>query len=144
MYNTSVRIIKDEHLAEDIMQEAFLSAFTKIDTYNGEVTFGAWLKRIVINKSIDYLKKQKIKLSELGEEHEFITEEEDWKYENDGEVEKVRNAINRLADGYRIVLSLYLLEGYDHEEIGQILEISSSTSRSQFTRAKQKLIQLLN
>jgi len=143
MYNTSLRIVNDTMEAEDIMQEAFLSAFEKIDTYSGTVSFGAWLKRIVINRSLDALSRRKAIFEDI-ELHVGIRDEssEDIvrKEELDIKVEEVKEAINGLPDGYRIILSLYLLEGYDHDEIAEILEISSSTSRSQLSRAKQKLI----
>ncbi|MFP4621866.1 MAG: RNA polymerase sigma factor [Bacteroidales bacterium] len=142
MYNTSYRIMNNRMEAEDIMQEAFLKAFDKIHTYSGEVSFGAWLKRIVINHSLDELKKKKIALDSLEDtpyDLEDESEEEEDEKETQNKVENIREAINKLPDGYRIVLSLYLLEGYDHEEIAEILNMSSSTSRSQYTRAKKKL-----
>ncbi|MGM0532290.1 MAG: RNA polymerase sigma factor [Bacteroidota bacterium] len=144
MYNTSFRIVNDRMEAEDIMQEAFLKAFDKIHTYSGKVSFGAWLKRIVINHSLDELKKKKIELDSLEDNVYNLEEEEETEKEEDekeiwNKVEEIREAINELPDGYRIVLSLYLLEGYDHEEIAEILNMTSSTSRSQYTRAKNKL-----
>jgi len=143
MYNTSLRIVNDPMEAEDIMQEAFLSAFEKIDTYSGTVSFGAWLKKIVINRSLDYLNKRKAVFEDI-ESHVGIKddsyEETARNEEIDVRVEEVKGAIDRLPDGYRVILSLYLLEGYDHDEIADILTITSSTSRSQLSRAKQKLI----
>ena len=145
MYNTSLRMVGIPEDAEDIMQESFLSAFNKISTYEGKVSFGAWLKKIVINKSLDYLKNRHRTLVHI-DEHDIELEDE--QQTNDSEyysipVEKIRDAIQSLPDGYRLVLTLYLLEGYDHEEIAQILEITSSTSRSQFARARQKLPEIL-
>jgi RNA polymerase sigma factor (sigma-70 family) len=145
MYNLSFRIINNTQEAEDIMQESFLSAFRKIDSYSGEVSFGAWLKRIVINKSLDAVKKRKIDFLDLDESAGYLPAEDEV---NDTEqislqVERLHKCINLLPDGYRIVLSLYLLEGYDHEEIAEILNISASTSRSQYTRARHKLYELL-
>jgi RNA polymerase sigma-70 factor (ECF subfamily) len=143
MYNTSLRIVNDTMEAEDIMQESFLSAFEKIETYSGTVSFGAWLKKIVINRSLDALNRRKAIFEDIDaytgirdEGTEEITRKEDL----DIQVEEVKEAINRLPDGYRVILSLYLLEGYDHDEIAEIMSISSSTSRSQLSRAKQKLI----
>jgi len=145
MYNTCLRIVNDTLEAEDIMQESFLKAFDKINHYKGEVSFGAWLKRIVINHSLDELRKRKMDLDSIEESAYDIKEDE--KEENFEEiqykVEQIKDAINKLPDGYRIVLSLYLIEGYDHDEIGEILNISSSTSRSQCARAKKKLIERL-
>jgi RNA polymerase sigma-70 factor (ECF subfamily) len=145
MYNTSLRIVRDPQEAEDIMQESFLSAFVKINTYSGKVSFGAWLKKIVINNSLDALKKKKLRTEELDEELPEKTGEED---EIDRDftnirIEDIIEAVHELPDGYRVVLSLKLFEGYDHDEIAEILGISSSSSRSQFTRAKQKLLLIL-
>lgn len=141
MYSVCLRIVNDEMEAEDIMQEAFLSAFSKIETYKGEVSFGAWLKRIVINRSLDYLKKRKVKFEEINERSVEVAEHEmELQQVN---MEAIKKAIQQLPDGYRVVLSLFLIEGYDHEEISQILEISNSNSRTQYLRAKNKLRELL-
>jgi len=143
MYNTSLRIVNNSMEAEDVMQESFLSAFEKIDTYSGTVSCGAWLKRIVINRSLDALGKKKAVFEDI-ESHFGIMdnspEDAARNEEVDVKVEEIKEAIEKLPDGYRIILSLYLLEGYDHDEIAEILKISSSTSRSQLSRAKQKLI----
>ncbi|MFA8435513.1 MAG: RNA polymerase sigma factor [Marinifilaceae bacterium] len=145
MYNTCLRIVKEQQEAEDIMQEAFLAAFKSMHKYKGEVSFGAWLKRIVVNRSIDYLKKKKIDLCPIDEKLYKLSNSD---HNSDSElhleqVEKVKKAMNQLPDGYRVILNLYLLEGYDHEEISGILGISGSTSRSQYSRAKKKLMELL-
>ncbi|MCZ4695182.1 sigma-70 family RNA polymerase sigma factor [Ancylomarina euxinus] len=145
MYNSCLRILNHTQEAEDVMQEAFLSAFDKINSYKGEVSFGAWLKRIVVNKALDYLKKNKIDSLPLDEKINQLSEEEDQNktIEIENSVEDIKKAIEQLPSGYRIVLNLYLIEAYDHEEIGEILNISASTSRSQYNRAKKKLIQIL-
>ena len=136
-----MRIVNNDNDAEDIMQEAFLKAFTKIDTYKGEVSFGAWLKRIVINRSLDYLKKRKVKFEEIKEKTTHII---DYQMETkEVNVKVIKDAIQKLPDGYRVVLSLYLIEGYDHEEISEILGISNSNSRTQYLRAKNKLREIL-
>ena len=141
MYSVSIRIINDEMEAEDVMQEAFLSAFNKIETYKGEVSFGAWLKRIVVNRSLDYLKKRKVQFEEVNERTAQVA---DYQMETkEVDVAILKKVIQNLSDGYRVVLSLYLIEGYDHEEISQILGISNSASRTQLLRAKQKLRELL-
>jgi len=148
MYNTCLRIVNDSQEVEDIMQEAFLKAFEKMKTYKGEVSFGAWLKRIVINHSLDELRKRKLDMESIDDSLFELKEKKNEKERiNEEEVilkaEEIRDEINNLPDGYRIVLSLYLIEGYDHDEISEILNISSSTSRSQCTRAKQKLLKNL-
>lgn len=137
MYNVCLRIVNDDMEAEDVMQEAFLSAFRKMDTYRGEVSFGAWLKKIVVNRSLDYLKKRKVQFEEVNEKTMEIS---DYHMETkEVDVATIKKAIQSLPDGYRIVLSLYLIEGYDHDEISQILGISNSSSRTQLLRAKNKL-----
>jgi len=141
MYNVCLRMVGDPADAEDVMQEAFLNAFRKIDTYQGKVSFGAWLKRIVINRSLDYLKKRRVKFEEVNERSAGWEEDDGGTCEVD--VKLIRNAIQSLPDGYRVVLSLHLIEGYDHEEISQILNISNSACRTQFMRAKNKLKEIL-
>lgn len=134
-------MLNDDMEAEDVMQEAFLSAFKKIDTYRNEVSFGAWLKKIVVNRSLDHLKKRKVKFEEINER---TTQIEDYQMETkEVDMKMLKSAIQKLPDGYRVILSLYLIEGYDHEEISQILGISNSNSRTQFLRAKNKLREIL-
>jgi RNA polymerase sigma factor (sigma-70 family) len=141
MYSVSLRLVNNEGDAEDIMQESFLKAFRKIDTYRGEVSFGAWLKKIVINRSLDHLKKNKVMFEQMNPRSVYLTEESDTC--NEVDVQCIKNAILKLPDSYRVILSLYLIEGYDHDEISQILGISNSASRTQFARAKSKLRELL-
>ncbi len=145
MYNTCLRIVNDSLEAEDIMQESFLKAFGKINFYKGEVSFGAWLKRIVVNHSLDELRKRKLITDSIEDSVYEIKEKEKSENNEDIEwkVEEIKKEINNLPDGYRIVISLYLIEGYDHDEISEIMNISSSTSRSQCARAKKKLIESL-
>lgn len=145
MLNIAFRIVGSVDEAEDVLQEAFLDAFSRIKNFRQETTFGLWLKQIVVHRSINLLRKRKLELIELDDEHtNNITEEES---EDDEEIQykvaQVKDAMKELPDGYRVVLSLYLLEGYDHEEIGEILDISENTSRTQFLRAKRKLNEIL-
>ena len=150
MYNTSLRIVQDPGQAEDVMQEAFLSAFTKLHTFKGEVPFGAWLKRIVINKSLTAVKKvsrlQEVKLEVV--EHQLegdasgIASEDRNDYAS-MRVQEVVAAMGKLKDNYRVILNLSLLEGYDNEEIAGILQISNESCRTTISRAKSKLRQIL-
>lgn len=142
MYNTALRILNNADDAEDIMQESFLDAFRKIDTYHGGATFGSWMKRIVINKSLDELRKRKDIFFIDKEGTDIIAEEihEDPVEVLSYKVEKIRLAIADLPEQYRIILSLHLLEGYDHEEIAEILSITYGTSRTRYSRARQKLL----
>ncbi|MDA3822201.1 MAG: RNA polymerase sigma factor [Bacteroidales bacterium] len=145
MFNISLRILNNTVEAEDVMQESFLSAFQKIETFAGEVTFGAWLKKIVINKSLDVIKTRKTIIS-LDSTMEIPEEEANDEYAKlkNITVNTIKEALFSLPEGYRVVLSLYLIEGYDHDEIAQILNISSTTSRTQYHRAKMKLATKLN
>lgn len=142
MFNTAIRIVNDSAQAEDIMQEAFLEAFRKIENYRSESSFGTWLKRIVINKSIDEIRKAKdiISIDELDVEVPVQSDDENYIQVLSTRVEEIRKAIHALSDSYRIILSLYLLEGYDHEEIAQILGISYNLSRTRYSRARKKLL----
>ena len=145
MYNTSLRIVNNTADAEDVLQESFLDAFRSLHDFHYRSTFGAWLKKIVINKSINMLRKRRNDLVDPeNTELQAVTEEETVSEEDiQYKVEEVKKMISRLPDGYRTVLSLYLLEGYDHEEISQILNISHNTVRTQYVRAKQKLLTFL-
>jgi len=144
MYNTSLRIVNDTQEAEDIMQESFLDAFRRLDSYSGEGSFGSWLKRIVVNNSLDALRKTRDTVSVEEEELDFpdITEESR-EEEIRLQVAEVKEAIRLLPEEFRVVLTLFLLEGYDHEEISGILKISNNLSRIRFLRAKQKLLKIL-
>lgn len=146
MYHASLRIVGDTMEAEDIMQESFLVAFRNIGSIDLNVSFGGWLKRIVVNRSLDALRKHKPMLELVADYSDDISAEsytmaEDGSVED--KVEKVRRALERLPEKYRVILSLSLFEGYDHEEIGQILGVTASTSRAQLSRGKQKLLQLM-
>jgi RNA polymerase sigma factor (sigma-70 family) len=143
MYNVALRVVNNEDEAEDVIQEAFISAFKNLHHYRGDASFGAWLKRIVVNKGINALKKRKLEPLPENESFDLVESEESEVYLPDLTVDRVRKAIRQLPDGYRTVLSLYLLEGYDHQEIAEITGISESTSKSQLNRAKSKLRELL-
>ncbi len=143
MLNVAYRITNNQAEAEDVLQEAFLSAFRHIHAYKGDATFGSWLKRIVVHQALGVVRKRKVRFDEIGERDYADGDEGTGDGEMEWEVERVRRAIALLPDGYRVVLSLYLLEGYDHQEIADILGITESTSKSQYSRARQKLLQLL-
>ncbi len=146
MYIVAKRFLEDANDAEDVVQEAFIKAFYKLHQYKAEVTFGAWLKRIVINKSIDFLKSKKQQLVELEEVHLKVvdTDKNDkWLVDDTVTVSDVKHAIQQLPDKYQYVVMLYLIEGYDHQEISEILNISEVASRTQLSRGKIKLQELL-
>lgn len=142
MYNICYRIMNSREEAEDMLQESFTEAFMKIDTFRFESAFGAWLKRITVNKCINALKKRKAEMVYTDTMPVSAYEEED--FDPRGlTVEQVQHALEEMPEGYRLVFSLFLLEGYDHGEIAQILGISESTSKSQYARARQKIQQIL-
>jgi RNA polymerase sigma-70 factor (ECF subfamily) len=145
MLNVAFRIVGDIAEAEDVLQEAFLDAFGKIKDFRQDTTFGLWLKQIVVNRAINLLRKRRLDLVEMeGDALENIADEEpEDEEETQYKAAQVKAAMAELPEGYRLVISLYLLEGYDHEEIGQILNISENTSRTQFLRAKRKLLEIL-
>lgn len=142
MFHVAMRILNHSQWAEDAVQEAFISAFKKIKSYKGESSFGSWLKRIVVRKSIDECRKRNNQLyedisksvKEIPDEEILLDVEESAEM-----IKKIRKAMLCLPEGYRIVLNLNLFEGYDHQEISEILKIKESASRSQLCRAKQKL-----
>lgn len=146
MYIVAKRFLHDDADAEDVVQEAFINAFSKLHQYKAEVTFGAWLKRIVINKSIDFLKSKRQQLVALDEVHLKVVDTEiddKWLVDDAITLNDVRRAIKQLPETYQYVVMLYLIEGYDHQEISEILNISEVASRTQLCRGKAKLQQLL-
>ncbi len=146
MFNTCLRILDNVTEAEDVLQESFIEAFKNLASFEYRSSFGGWLKQICINRSINELKKKKMAWIEMEKTEVYDQPEETAPDENNVslKVESVKKAIMELPDGYRTVVSLYLLEGYDHEEIAEILNVAESTARSQYIRGKQKLVQLLN
>ncbi|EDP69637.1 arginine/ornithine transport system ATPase [Flavobacteriales bacterium ALC-1] len=142
MLIVALRFVKDTMEAEDIVQEAFIKAFSKLEQYKAEVSFGAWLKRIVINRCIDVLKSKRQRLIELEEHHLNVVDadyENEWLVDDEITIDEVKIAIEQLPEKYRYVVMLYLIEGYDHQEISEILNISEVASRTQLSRGKQKL-----
>jgi RNA polymerase sigma factor (sigma-70 family) len=138
MYNTALRMVRHPHDAEDVLQSIFIEVFTKLDSFRYESSIGAWIKRITINKCINFLKSRRLVFTELTANSDRA-ETSEVAPEPEYSVDKINRAIAELPDGYRVVFNLYALEGYDHEEIGQILGVTEATSKSQYSRAKAKL-----
>lgn len=137
MYNTCIRMVSNQFDAEDIIQESFVKAFNNLDSFRGDSSFGSWLKRIVINQSISFIRSKKQEFTDI-ENLQIVSEEE-----NDDvpkvDPKMIHESIKTLPEKARVVLNLYLLEGYRHKEIAEILQITESTSKSQYLRAKQLL-----
>ncbi len=143
MFCVAMRFLKNVDDAEDVLQESFIKAFQKMEQYKGEVTFGAWLKRIVVNGSIDFLKSKRERTVALDEGYMHVTDDDNWEVDEGIGLEEVKNAIASLSDKYKYVVQLFLVEGYDHSEIAEILNISETASRTRLLRGKGQLKELL-
>ena len=142
MLTVALRFVRNTMEAEDIVQEAFIKAFLKLEQYKAEVSFGAWLKRIVVNTCIDVLKSKHQRLVELEDYHLKMADtnyENEWLIDDNISIEEVKSAIEKLPEKYKYVVMLYLIEGYDHQEISEIMDIYEVASRTQLSRGKQKL-----
>ena len=147
MYSVAKRYLRHDAEAEDAVQDAFIKAFTKMHLFSGDVAFGAWLKKIVIRTCLDVLKKRKMNLVDLDSiqlKEPISDEESHWVFSNSISLDHIKNAIDKVSQNYKLVLNLYLIEGYDHQEISGILNINEATSRTYLHRGKQKLQQQLN
>ena len=149
MFSVCMRILNHVGEAEDVLQESFIDAFAKIKDFRQDSTFGIWLKQIVVNKAINQIRSKKMQLVDIeefgGDEKDIADYQEDTYNEEETkyEVERVKRGMQQLPEGFRVVLSLYLFEGYDHEEISKILGINESTSRTQYMRAKKRLLEII-
>ena len=145
MFNTALRILNNRTDAEDVLQEAFTEAFTHLNAFGERAAFGTWLRRITVNRSINLLRKNRLPTTGLDDEVADATQEDTpiddsvMRYR----MKEIRKAIQELPDGYRTVICLHLLEGYDHEEISQIMQVSQVTVRTQYSRARKKLLQII-
>lgn len=141
MYHVAFRFLKNAFEAEEAMHEGFINAFSKLHQFTGDVTFGAWLKRIVINKSLDMIKAKKATIIPLNEEVIGKVDEttEDWDVADSISVDQIKTYISEMPEKYRFPLMLFLMEGYDHQEISEILEITEVASRTLVHRGKKKL-----
>jgi len=136
MYNICLRMLVHKQDAEDVLQDAFIKVFRSIETFRGDSTPGAWIKRIVINKCVDHLNKRGKDWIDVEDINDPVEDEPSGTELNPAAINK---AINELPDGCRAVFNLKILEGYDHNEIAEILSISVGTSKSQLSRAKELL-----
>jgi RNA polymerase sigma-70 factor (ECF subfamily) len=142
MFNVCLRMVNRRDDAEDILQQSFIDVFSKLESFRFESSIGAWIKRIAVNNCINFLKKRRLSFQGLDDNLQSL-KEEDSVEEIHLNVKAIDNALHELPDGFRIVFSLYMMEGYDHKEIGEILNITEATSKSQYSRAKKRLKELL-
>ncbi len=144
MFNICRRMMGNDDDAQDVLQDAFIDAFSRLHTLKNVNTFSAWIKRIVINRCINAIKKRKLVTVDIDDgydiEEENVHDDEIVKHQ----VKEVMQKMDQLSEGCRMVMNLYVFEGYDHAEIAQILSISESASKSQYCKAKIKLRKLLN
>lgn len=144
VYNTCLRMVCNPADAEDLMQNSFIDAFNRIRSYKGPSAFAGWLKKIAVNNAIDHLTRRRIhgenadQLPDIAEYRDESEEYTEWR------VDQIKRAMNQLIPDYRVILSLNLFEGYDHEEIGQILKISQANVRTRISRAKHSLVRTIN
>ena len=147
MFNLCLRMLGKREDAEDVLQEVFAEAFGRIRDFRFESPFGYWLKQIAVNKCISALRKKQISFSDSEEMQELENLGDTSDSVNEDrlqlQVNEVKKAMMQLGDSSRTIFSLYLFEGYDHTEIAGILNISESTSKTQYMRARQKVKQLL-
>lgn len=144
MFNIAMRMMNNREEAEDMLQESFTHAFTNLRKFRFESSFGSWIKRIVINHCLNEIKRRKTDLQFFEDMSPFDGKPETEEAYGSGlSVENIRKAMEYLPNGSRMIFSLYLLEGYDHREISQILNISESNSKSQYMRARRKIKEVL-
>lgn len=144
MYNICLRMVKNESDAEDLLQNSFVDVFTKLNSFKQQSSIGAWIKRVVINNCINFLKKRRLQFEEFQDHYtDTLADTREEVPDVSLNVQSINVAMQALPDGYRVVFSLYLFEGYDHREIAEILHISEATSKSQYSRAKKKIKTLL-
>lgn len=141
MFSISMRIVNNRDEAEDILQESFLKAFKDMARFDNRAAFGSWMKRVVINHSLDVVRKQKLNFISIDDADDIETEESEEQISYDAA--SIAECINQLPQGYRVILTLFLLEEYSHKEIAEMLNISEGTSKSQYNRARKKLATLI-
>lgn len=142
MFNISMRIVNDQAEAEDILQEAFVKAFKDMNRFETIPAFTVWIKKVIINQSLDVVRKRKIQFVDIEEQHN-TEDTQDADQETDYDMQTIMQCVRELPQGYRVILTLYLFEELSHKEIAEKLNISEGTSKSQYNRAKKKLAELV-
>lgn len=142
MLNVSMRIVNDRYEAEDVLQECFVKAFAGLDNFRGDASFGSWFKRIVVNRSINCVRKKKLHFDSI-DDHQVAVEDEEYVEDDTYTVQDIKDAMAQLPDGYRIIFSLFMFEKMSHRDIADQMGITESTSKSQLNRAKKKLKTLI-
>lgn len=134
-YGISLRYMKDQRDAEEVLTNAFMKIFDNISKYRSEGSFEGWMKRILINEALGYIRKYRNMYVEVELEKEDSRQVFSWE-DTQLETRELLNMIQSLPSGYRTVFNLYAIEGYSHREIAEKLDITESTSKSQLSRAR--------
>ena len=144
MLGICMRYVKDYHVACDLMHDGFITVYSKIGDFRSEGSFEGWMRRIFVNTALGYLRKANVLNGSVPVDGLVQLDNHDVTVFERMEAAELRRCIDRLPDGYRVVLNLFAIEGYSHKEISEMMNITESTSRSQFTRAKQLLQRRIN
>ncbi|MDR1500423.1 MAG: RNA polymerase sigma factor [Tannerellaceae bacterium] len=145
LFMACLRITGNRMDAEESMQDAFIKVFSRLDQFKGEQNFEAWTHRIAVHTAIDFVRRQTKEWEEVPDNYAAEQGDEDDREESIlYAVEEIKEAMQKLPDGYRVVLSLYLFEGYDTEEIASILSIQPASVRTQYLRGKRKLLDIIS
>ncbi|MFN8284208.1 MAG: RNA polymerase sigma factor [Chitinophagales bacterium] len=142
MFAVCLRYAKNREAAEDLLQEGFVKVFNNIGKFRNEGSFEGWVRRIIVNTAVEHYRKSTKMYSIVNVED--VNMEIPW--EDTGDVlqlEDLTNMINKLSHGYRTIFNMYVVEGYSHKEISEMLEISEGTSKSQLARARYILIDMV-
>ena len=140
MLSVCRQYIKDIHYAEDVMITGFMKMFTNLKKFEHKGSFEGWIKRIMIHECIDYLRVKKNSFNHKDIDDVVYSEEEgDYEMEGDFSIDDIQLLIDNLPDGYKMVFNLYSIEGYKHNEIAELLNISKGTSKSQLSHARKML-----
>jgi RNA polymerase sigma factor (sigma-70 family) len=144
MLGLCFRYVQNAHEAEDVLQEGFIRAFRYLKDFRGDGSLEGWLRRIMVTTALNFLKSQKNLRTEFEITHAKDESHAELDTMDRMENKEVMELIQQLSPGYRTVLNLFAIEGYSHKEVGEMLGISESTSRSQFVRARQILLKKIN
>lgn len=144
MMGVCLRYVSDRETARDLLQDGFVKIFTSIDSYSGLGSFEGWMRRIFVNCALEHLRKSDVlrEATDLDNTVELVQPHSS--AISDLSAAELMNLVYELPTGFRTVFNLFAIEGYSHKEIGEMLNITESTSRSQFTRARQLLQRRIN
>ncbi|MDF9829054.1 sigma-70 family RNA polymerase sigma factor [Parabacteroides sp. PF5-6] len=144
MMGVCLRYVNDRETARDLLQDGFVRVFTSLDSYSGTGSFEGWMRKIFVNSALEYLRRTDILRDAADLDHTAELAGADSSVISRMSAAELMQVVNELPTGFRTVFNLFAIEGYSHKEIGEMLQITESTSRSQYTRAKQLLQRKIN